>query len=359
MTRVAEQTVDPVGAAVALHDLALAAWDGHRYPRVVDLCRRALEVLEAHAGAGSPDVANVLTLLGSALDELGEHRSAEAQHRRAAGIMGALPSQPDVLLRLRVQAAVGLGGNLRRQGRYAEAEAVFRGACDEAAPHRTDLEMVPLHNELGVLYKFAGRLDDARDRYATVRAVLEAAYGPDDPVLAPVWHNLAGLAHSRGDLAEGEAYARRSLALHRAAFPADHPAVVADEAHLAALLLARGNHAEAEPLLRRAIAYFTDRHGPDHVEVLTNQHNLAAVLAGSGDPVGAEALYRRVLDGKRRTFGSEHPEVALTLNNLAALAADRGHARALAAEAHRILAPRVAADHPALVSVKGFLQGRL
>jgi hypothetical protein len=98
------------------------------------------------------------------------------------------------------------------------------------------------------------------------------------------------------------------------------------------------------------------------VDVLTNQHNLAAVLAGSGDPAGAEELCRRVLDGKRRTFGSEHPEIGLTLNNLAALAAARGdrtHAVALAEEAHRILAPRVAADHPVLVSVAGFLQGRL
>ncbi|MEV0128794.1 tetratricopeptide repeat protein [Dactylosporangium sp. NPDC050688] len=84
----------------------------------------------------------------------------------------------------------------------------------------------------------------------------------------------------------------------------------------------------------------------------------AAVLAGSGDPAGAQRLYRRALDGKRRTFGPEHPEVALTLNNLAALAVARGDrpvAVALAAEAQRILAPRVAADHPALASVTAFL----
>lgn len=194
---------DPVGEAVALHDRALSAWDECRYPLAADLCRRALELLEAHAGAGSPDVANVLTLLGGAQDELGAHGEAEAHHRRAAGIMGALPSQPDVLLRLRVQAALGLAGNLRRQGRYAEAERVYLAACDDAAATWTALEMVPLHNELGVLYKFAGRFDDAQARYAIVRAVLEDAYGAGHPVLGAVWHNLAGLAHSRGDLAEG------------------------------------------------------------------------------------------------------------------------------------------------------------
>lgn len=349
---------DPVEEAVGLHDLALAAWDEHRYPQAAGLCRRALDLLEAHAGAGSPDVANVLTLLGSAEDETGAHEAAEAHHRRAAAVMAALPVEPEVLLCLRVQAYLGLAGNLRRQGRYAEAERWCLAACAAATDRWSDLEMVALHNELGVLYRFTGRHDEAHARYATVRAALEAAYGPDHPALAAVLHNLAGLAHSGGDLAEGEAYARRSLALHRAAHPTGHPAVVADEAHLGALLQARGNHAEAGPLLRHAIGYFTALYGPHHPDVLTSLHNLAAVLAGSGDPAGAERLYQRALDGKRRTFGAGHPEVALTLNNLAALAEARGDrpaAVALAAEAHRILAPRVAADHPALASVAAFL----
>lgn len=351
-------TPDPVGAAVALHDRALEAWDEHRHPQTIDLCRRALDLLRVHAGAGSPDVANVLTLLGRAEDETGAHRAAERHHRRAVAVMAALPPLPGPLLRLRVQATAGLAGNLRLRGRYAEAERLYLAACADAAPHWSDLEMVVLHNELGVLYKFAGRHDDALARYTTVRTILEAAHGPEHPALAAVWHNLAGLAHSRGDTAEAETFARRSLTMHRAAHPPGHPAVVADEAHLGALLQAAGKHAEAEPLLRRAIAYFTARHGPDHADVLVSAHNLAAVLAATGRTGAAEDLYATTLDGKRRTFGPEHPEVALTLNNLAALAAARGareRARALAAEAHRILAPRVAAGHPVLASVTAYL----
>jgi hypothetical protein len=124
---------DPVDEAVVLHDRALSTWDEHRYPQTVDLCRRALELLERHGGTGSPDVANVLTLLGSAEDELGAHRAAEAHHRRAVVIMGALPARTGDLLRLRVQAALGLAGSLRRQGRYVEAERLYRTVCDEAA----------------------------------------------------------------------------------------------------------------------------------------------------------------------------------------------------------------------------------
>ncbi|MDT5024743.1 MAG: hypothetical protein QOE61_1169, partial [Micromonosporaceae bacterium] len=296
-------TLDPIDEAVALHDQALSTWDEHRYPQTVDLCRRALEHFEAHVGAGHPDVANVLTLLGSAEDETGAHQAAEAHHRRAVAVMSGPPAQTGDLLRLRVQADLGLAGNLRRQGRYAEAEQLYLTACEQAASDYSDLDVAPIHNEMGILYKFAGRLDDAHTCYVRARTALERAYGPDHPALASVWHNLAGLAHSRGHLAEGEMYARRSLALHRNSFPSDHPAVVADEAHLAALLQARGKLAEAEPLLRRAIAFFAERGGPEHYDVLVSLHNLAAVLAGRGAAAEAEALYLRALDGKRRLFG--------------------------------------------------------
>jgi hypothetical protein len=110
-------TYDPVDLAVELHQGALSAMDARRYPETVALCRRALELFEAHAGPAHPDVANVLSLLGGAEDELGAHADAEAHHRRAVAIMAAMPSGDGVLRRLAVQARLGLGANLRRQGR--------------------------------------------------------------------------------------------------------------------------------------------------------------------------------------------------------------------------------------------------
>jgi tetratricopeptide (TPR) repeat protein len=342
-------TSDPLGEAVALYERALTAWGDHDYPETADRCRRALELFEEHAGPAHPDVANVLTLLGRAEDGLGEHRSAETHHRRAVAITSDLPADDGMLLRMRLAARLGLADNLRGQGRYPEAERLYVMSLAQAAPEYDGAELASIHNGLGVLYKFAGRLDEAQSCYERASALLEEAYGPGDPALAVIFHNLAGLAHSRGRSAEGEAYARRSLALHREAFPSDHPVVVADEAHLGAMLQARGALAEAEPLLRRAITFFTERYGEDHYEVLTARHNLAAVLADRGEPAEAEKLYLRTLEGKRRTLGPDHPDVALTLHNLAVLAAERGdteRASLLAAQARQILGTKVAPGHP-------------
>ncbi|GAA1616793.1 tetratricopeptide repeat protein [Catellatospora bangladeshensis] len=344
--------MDPIAYAVLLHDEALRERDAHRHPRTVDLCRRALELFEEHSGTGHPDVANVLTLLASAYDEAGAHVIAEAHHRRAVAVLAALPAEGE-LLRLHIEAATAFGGCLRRQGRYREAEGALRQALALAERASSDLDRVPVWNELGMLAKFAGRLDDAEAAYALAFSALEAAHGPDDPRLAALCHNLAGLAHSRGEFAAGERWARRSLALHRAGHPAGHPAIVADEAHLAALLHAQGRHGEAEPLLRHAIAYFTHRHGAEHHEVAVNLHNLASVRAALGDLAEAEVLYRAALAGKRASLGAEHPDTALTLHNLAVVVADRGatsEACVLAERAYRILAATVDGRHPALAA---------
>ncbi|EEP74938.1 hypothetical protein MCAG_05265 [Micromonospora sp. ATCC 39149] len=231
-------TNDPAELAVGLHQRALSAMDAHRHREALALCRRALDLFDAHAGSTHPDVANVLSLLGGAEDELGAY--AETHHRRAVAVMATLPREPGVLLRLAILARVGLGANLRRQGRYVEAghELSAAPSIAKAAADQTDIDFVSIWNELGVLGKFAGRFDEAETLYLRAYGALEATFGPDAPQLAGVCHNLAGLAHSRGRPAEGEQHARRSLTLHRRVFPVDHPVVVADEAHLAALLQA-------------------------------------------------------------------------------------------------------------------------
>jgi tetratricopeptide (TPR) repeat protein len=314
-----------VDDAVALHERALSAYDDHRFRDVLRLCRLALGAFERCCGPDHPDVANVVSLLARAEDEVGAHARAGRHHRRAVRIMTALPAAGGDLARLRLHVRVGLAGHLRRRGRYGPSGGLLRAVLRtaEAAPGYGPLDLAPIWNELGVLYKFSGRLDDARRLYERAYGVLGAVWGPRDVRLAGLCHNLAGVAHGQGRFAEAEAWALRSLELHTRGYPPDHPAVVADRAHLAVMLLARGSLTEAEPLLRHAIAFFTRRYGPHHYEVAVNLHNLAAVRAGLGDLAGAERLYRRALRAKRAALGAAHPEVAVTLHDLSRVVAER------------------------------------
>src|SRR5437773_717010 len=83
--------------------------------------------------------------------------------------------------------------------------------------------------------------------------VAEAQMDTDPQLLAVLLHNLAGLAHSRGDDAGAEPLARRGLALRERVCTSDDPAVAADAAALGAILEGLERWTESEALYRRAL----------------------------------------------------------------------------------------------------------
>ena len=309
---------------MALHQQALDLRGRHRRAEAEIAARRSLALFERHAGPDDPDVANVANLLAALRaddDDLGE---AEALGRRAVALMAALPAGDEDIDRLRVQSVRLLATILRRQGRYDESRHLF----DEALPLARDAfgpgdsDTVATENELAILCKYTGRFDEAEALYRHVLAVIEA----DSAVAAAIYHNLAGLAHSRGRYADGEPWARRSVEVHTATLGPDHPDTVADSAQLGSLLDALGRSDEAEALFRDAIARFERLLGPDHYEVAVNAANLAVLLAREGGTraAEAEALYRRAVEIKTRVLGPHNAEVGTVTNNLGVLLAELG-----------------------------------
>jgi len=251
---------------------------------------------------------------------------------------------------------VQLGDGQRRQGKYTAAARSLAAA--RALSETEDLEpgqRAGVSNALGILAKDTGRYDDAARHYAAIPALLEPALGSNSPLLAPAYHNIAGLAHVQGHFAEAEEPARRALAL-REKGTADPTGVAADAAVLGAVLSGLGRYDEAEGLFRRALSTWEHRYGPDHYEVAVNLHNLAAVAQGRGDRAAAERLFTTALQIKARALGDRHPEVAVVHNNLAVLYTKQGRTE----EALRhydaaldILQQTVGSAHPTTVTCRG------
>src|SRR5437588_2051363 len=238
---------DPVDQAVALHRQALGLRERHCHADAETAARRAIELVEAHVGPAHPDVANVANLLAAIREDLDDHAQAESLWRKAVAITRALPADRGDLDRLRVQSLRGLGTNLRRQGRRADAEEHLGRALALAQERlgADDVDTRSTANDLGILYKYTGRFDEAEALYRRVLAGTQGALGPDHPDVASLCHNLAGLAHARGRFDEAEPWARRSVEIHSRALGADHPDTVADAAQLGAILDAQGRSDEA------------------------------------------------------------------------------------------------------------------
>jgi tetratricopeptide (TPR) repeat protein len=206
---------------------------------------------------------------------------------------------------------------------------------------------------VGIVCKFAGRFDDAAAAYAQVLPVAEALVHTDPQLLAALLHNLAGLAHSRGDDAGAEPLARRGLALRERVCAGGDPAVAADAAALGAILEGLERWEEAEALYRRALGIWEAE--ADAYEIAMTLNGLAAVVRFSGRPHDAEPLFERALELLENFRGVGHPDTATVRNNLAMLYNATGRAKAalpLLATALADLETVVGPEHPATRDVR-------
>jgi tetratricopeptide (TPR) repeat protein len=221
------------------------------------LAQEAVQELEGEHAVGA------LLLLGRTHQTLGEHDAAEDAFQQAGEVVRGLAEGVETV-RLKVRTLEALAGLRGAEGRYYEAEPLFREALAlaESTLGSDVLEVADLANGLAVTFKFSGRFDEAEELYRRALSVLERALGPEHPDVASIYHNLGGLEHARGNFAEAEPFARRSVEIREAAVAPDHPDLAADRAALAAILDAAGKHDEAEALLRQALAVFEPLFGP-------------------------------------------------------------------------------------------------
>ena len=354
----------PGSGAAALTVLQQAALGALDDGRLQDARRLAAEINTATAafGSGSPDLAHVLLTAAVVAEAVGEFRAAQTLADRAAAVAAPLVHTDDAeLMSLWVDIEVACARLLCTLGEFNRAEA--RLAATAAAAGRilgpAEPSMRSVDNMRGVTAKYAGRFDDAETHYQRILAVLEAQSPVDEVALAAVLHNLGGLNHARGRVAEGLAYAERGLRLRIKAVGADHPDVARDLGAIGALHHDAGDLAAADAAYRRALGVFERALGATHYEVGMTCANLAVSAAAAGEPAEARRLYDRALTILEASVGAQHPDVALVQHNLAVLLADQGNLDAafvLLEQAEAALATSLPADHPRRVDLRATVE---
>ena len=108
-----------------------------------------------------------------------------------------------------------------------------------------------------------------------------AEAGTDPLILAGLLHNLAGLAHARGDFTGAESLGRRSLRILEAALGPDDAEVGLTLLNLAVAVAAQGRQAEAAELTAGAVPILIARLPPDHPHVRAADQALARLASSS------------------------------------------------------------------------------
>jgi tetratricopeptide (TPR) repeat protein len=158
---------------------------------------------------------------------------------------------------------------------------------------------VSLHNLAG-LYRMQGRYAEAEPLYKRSLAIRENGYGPDHQDVALILKSLAGLYHHQGRYTDAEPLYKRSLAIREKAQP-DHPDLAHSLNNLAALYDSEGRYAEALNLSRRAVAILgkrlderNDRSGGDAARRGQRRYFVenVSLLASAREPGGAAESFR-------------------------------------------------------------------
>lgn len=355
-TRAMSAEEDPGEHAAQLHERAITLREAGAYREAEAVCREAVEIFRASEGSYSPNLANALVERARLLELLDRLAEAGPASEEALTILLPLlddpsnePAVADELTRLTIRAEGVRASTLRARGALALAEDGYRRALvlAEARLPAGDPLIAETLNGLGVVHKFQGRYEEAEPLYRRALAIAESAGLTDDA--ATLFHNLGGLAHSRGDFAAGEPLARRAVEMREAALGPNHPATAADRAAWGALLEGLGRGAEAEQANADALRVFEARLGPRSLEAASALTALGGVQHQRGALDDAERSYRRALAIRQSILDRQHFDLAMTENNLGMLLAERGaldEARALLAHARDAFCDALGAEHP-------------
>ena len=305
--------------------------------RALPLLQQSLADRERLYGQAHLDVAESLLALSVLHQNLGKFAEAEASQRRALAIQRRQlgdeePRVGDTLTDLSV--------TLLALAKYPAAEEVVREALaiHRKAPAGQEAVAYDLNN-LGSVLRRSGKLAEAETVYRDALVAARAVFGPAHPQLTRTINNLAVVLRDEGDLAGAEPLMREALAMSRKLYGEEHPDIALQLSNLASLVGARGDDDAWVAMARQALDMRRKLFGPGHEQVAMSLTNLGEALEQKGDVPAARPLYEEALRIQREVLGEDHPRCAVVLTHLAdlsLLAGARGKAESLAREALEI-----------------------
>ncbi|MEP4197439.1 MAG: tetratricopeptide repeat protein [Aliishimia sp.] len=213
-------------------------------------------------------------------------------------------------------------------------------------------------NNLALVVKAQGRYGEAEALYRQALEIGRATIGKEHPHYATRLNNLAGVVEAQGRYPEAETLFRQALEIGRATIGEGHPSYAIRLNNLAGVVQAQGRYGEAETLYRQALEIGRATIGKEHPHYATRLNNLAGVVEAQGRYPEAETLYRQALEIDRATIGEGHPAYATRLVNLGNLLAGQGkveEARKMFTQAVAIFETTLPPDHPGLAKARQFL----
>jgi tetratricopeptide (TPR) repeat protein/transcriptional regulator with XRE-family HTH domain len=241
-------------------------------------------------------------------------------------------------------------GYLQHRAQYEEAEQWYQRALhiweQELGPEHSLI--VPLLNNLALLYWQQGKYEKAESLYQRALYIVEQVNGPEHPLVTSPLNGLARLSFRQGKYTEAEQLYQRVLHIRQQAHGPEHHLVASPLYNLALLYHELEKYEEAELLYQQSLRIW-ERSGPEHPDVAYPLNGLAALSSKQGKYEEAELLYQRVLHIWRQALNADHPNMGSLFHNMAELYYAQGkfeETEQICLQALRIREQALGSEHP-------------
>ncbi|MER6066780.1 HEXXH motif-containing putative peptide modification protein [Streptomyces sp. NPDC001792] len=311
------------GLVAAATEPAVGASEYHiymgMYGEAVAELEPACEVRERLLGDEHPATIAARLQLARALRENGDLTEADDLYGYLADV--GERSLPDAHPYLQ-SARTGRARTLREMGRYEAAEAELRAALTmrRRDPQAGQRGILRIRHDLARLAHKRGDLEEAVSELRDVRRLTLALAGESDLAALAMGVSLARALRDAGHAAEAERVAEDVVREHLNVLAPDHPYVLVARHERARIIR---DHESDPEFLKRARDEFTDiwrinerQFGPDHPGTIATRHELATVWHLLGRPDLAAEHFQAALEAGKRRLGDYHPNVAICAQNL-------------------------------------------
>jgi tetratricopeptide (TPR) repeat protein len=286
------------------------------YAQLRERASKAADELDAEAVGDPFVVANLQTILGNTLRELGDSAKAieVLEKARVTQTQGLGVGHPDTLVTVHnLATAYGYAGNL------PQAIALFEQIRDVSVQKLGEdhpQTLATLHN-LAAAYRDGGKLSQAIALFEQVRDAKVKKWGPDHPDTLSTLHQLGIAYRAAGKLPQALALFEQVRDGYIRIRGADHLDTLVALHELAAAYQADGKLSQAIALFEQVRDAQVQKLGRDHPETLTTLHNLALTYGLAQKLPQAITLFEQVRDTKVQKLGPDHPSTLATLSELA------------------------------------------
>ena len=190
---------------------------------------------------------------------------------------------------------------------------------------KSDQNMAPTFNNLGLLYTSMGLLGKAKEYFIYSIELFEFLYGKMHDSLGKTYNSLGMLHEDSGEYKESEKCYLKSLKIKKKIYGEKHLEIVNLFIHLGNFyMVSKINLKLAEEYTIKALEVSIKIMGKFNRQVGAALNNLGMIKFYNGNMEEAKELLLQSLEVKKNVFETEHPEMTFSLDFLGLICSDLG-----------------------------------